>query len=87
MCSASDNLDVKGFLYGKRYYQSRKKSKMLFLSEQLFAEMQWRCSHLGEFIPRHRMLTVHVLYNRILGNKTLPSARLHVIRETAAGLT
>lgn len=64
-----------------------KKSKMLFLSEQLFAEMPWRCSHLGEFIPCHRrMLTVHVLYNQILGNKTLPSARVHVITETAAGL-
>lgn len=59
---------------------------MLFLSEQLFAEMPWKWSHLGEFIPCHRMLTVHVLYNQILGNKTLPSARLHIIRETAAGL-
>lgn len=60
---------------------------MLFLSEQLFAEMPWGCSHLGEFIPFHRMLTVHVLYNQILGNKTLPSARLRIIKETAAGLT
>lgn len=65
----------------------KKKSKMLFLSEQLFAEMPWRCSHLGEFITCHTMLTVHVVYNQILGNKTLPSARLHIIRETAAGLT
>lgn len=60
---------------------------MVFLSEQLFAAMSWRDNHLGEFIPCHRMLTVHVLYNQILGNKTLPSARLHIIRESAAVIT
>lgn len=64
----------------------KKKAQCYFLSEQLFAEMPWRCSHLCEFIPCHRMLTVHVLYNQISDNKTLPSARLHIIRETASGL-